>query len=427
MPDCPAVSSADPTLYQIMCVTTGARWSGITATCMPFERLNETAFGAMRGIAAVASAGAGLSAKAGTADIVTPNERARDKRSFIWGGPSMGASYSPQYRRPARRASELSFILPASVYALVDDCDPVRLRGRAGAMRAGGQDRMRRVDGLMELASGYGALLCDVWGVLHNGVTAFPAAVDAIRRFRHAAGPVILITNAPRPNPSVRLQLRQLGVPDDAYDELVTSGDVTRALIAERPGVRLLHIGPERDMAFYEGLDVALSSEADADLLCCTGLTDDTVETPDDYRALLSRCLDRGLPMICANPDLVVERGDRLIYCAGALARLYVELGGEAVLVGKPYPPIYVAAKRQLEERGGARPLAVGDGLPTDIRGAVDNDLPVLFVTGGIHAADFGPPTDPDGARVEARLKAEGLSAVAYVPALRWDGAETRA
>ncbi len=286
---------------------------------------------------------------------------------------------------------------------------------------------MRRVDGLAELAGEYDSLLCDVWGVLHNGVAAFPTAVDAIRRFRSAAGPVILITNAPRPSMSVRQQLRQLGVSDDAYDGLVTSGDVTRALIAERPGARILHVGPERDMAFYEGLDVVLAPEADAELLSCTGLVDDTNETPDDYRALFSRCVGRGLPMICANPDIVVERGDRLVYCGGALARLYVELGGEAVLVGKPYAPIYVAAKRQLAERGGGQPLAVGDGLPTDIRGAVDNGVPALFVTGGIHAADFGPPLQPDGERVAARLRAEGLVAVAYVPTLSWDGAGARA
>jgi HAD superfamily hydrolase (TIGR01459 family) len=283
---------------------------------------------------------------------------------------------------------------------------------------------MRRVDGLAELAGDYGSLLCDVWGVLHNGVAAFPAAVEAIRRFRSSVGPVILITNAPRPRLSVRDQLRQLGVPEDTYDGLVTSGDVTRALIAERPGVRLFHIGPDRDMAFYEGLDVVLASESDAELVSCTGIVDDNTETPDDYRALLSRCVGRGLPMICANPDLVVERGDRLVYCAGALARLYVELGGEAVLVGKPYAPIYNAVKRELNERGAGRPLAVGDGLPTDIRGAVDNGVPVLFVTGGIHAADFGPPLQPDGERVTARLNAEGLSAVAYIPTLSWDGAE---
>ncbi len=131
--------------------------------------------------------------------------------------------------------------------------------------------------------------------------------------------------------------------------------------------------------------------------------------------------------MICGNPDIMVERGHRLVYCAGALARLYAELGGEAILVGKPHPPIYAAARHQIAAHGGRRTLAVGDGLPTDIRGAVDNGVPALFVTGGIHATDFGPASDPDGARVEARLKAEGLSAVGYIPALVWDGAKKSA
>jgi HAD superfamily hydrolase (TIGR01459 family) len=281
---------------------------------------------------------------------------------------------------------------------------------------------MRRIAGLQELAGDYDSLLCDVWGVLHNGVAAFPAAVDALRRFRREVGPVVLITNAPRPYPSIRAQLRSLGVADDAYDTAVTSGDVTRAVIADRPGVRLLHVGPDRDLPFYEGLDVMLASEEEAELISCTGLVDDTTETPDNYRPLFERLAGSGLVMVCANPDIVVERGDRLIYCAGALARLYAEMGGDTILAGKPHAPIYDAAKRALAELGGERILAVGDGLPTDIRGAVENGIPVLFVTGGIHAADFGPAADPDGARVAARLSAESLDVVAYLPALGWDG-----
>jgi ribonucleotide monophosphatase NagD (HAD superfamily) len=171
----------------------------------------------------------------------------------------------------------------------------------------------------------------------------------------------------------------------------VTSGDVTRAVIAEKPGVKVLHLGADRDLSFYEGLDLTMVGEAEAELISCTGLFDDTVETPEDYRALFERLIARGLVMVCANPDLVVERGDTLIYCAGALARFYQELGGRAVLVGKPHAPIYKAAREILAELGGARLLAIGDGLPTDIRGACDNGLDVLFVTGGIHAADFGP------------------------------------
>jgi HAD superfamily hydrolase (TIGR01459 family) len=279
---------------------------------------------------------------------------------------------------------------------------------------------MRRVSGLEELAGEYGALLCDVWGVLHNGVQAFPAAVDALVRFRAAAGPVLLITNAPRPRAPIRGQLRLLGVPDDAYDDIVTSGDVTREVIATRPGVKLLHLGPDRDLSFYEGLDAVFVDEDAAELISCTGLVNDDVEVPEDYRPLLERLAARHLTMVCANPDIVVERGAQLLYCAGALARLYQEIGGEAVLVGKPHEPIYDVAKERLTALGGSRPLAVGDGLPTDIRGACDNAVPVLFVTGGIHAADFGPHEAPDPERVAARLLAEGLEAAAFMPALAW-------
>ena len=282
---------------------------------------------------------------------------------------------------------------------------------------------MQRIGGLEELAGSYDSLLCDVWGVLHNGVAAFPEAIKALTRFRAGGGHVVLVTNAPRPNGPIREQLFALGVPEDAYDAIVTSGDVTREVIARRPGVRLLHIGPDRDLPFYVGLDATFASEADAEMISCTGLVDDENETPDDYRPLFERLVARGLVLVCANPDIVVERGDRLLYCAGALARLYGELGGEVILVGKPHAPIYAAARARIAEMGGSRMLAVGDGLPTDIRGAVDNGIAVLFITGGIHAADFGPHDAPDPARVAARLEEENLSAVAFMPRLAWETA----
>lgn len=281
---------------------------------------------------------------------------------------------------------------------------------------------MRRIAGLSELAGEFDTLLCDVWGVLHNGVAAFPAAVEALTSFRAGGGRVVLITNAPRPRASVAKQLAQLGVTGSAYDAIVTSGDVTRELIAERANARFFHLGPERDLPLYDGLGIRLVGEPEAEVVSCTGLFNDTSETPDDYREQLGRFRERRMPMICANPDLVVERGKSLVYCAGALAALYRELGGEAVIVGKPHPAIYEAAMSEIRALGGSRVLAIGDGLPTDIRGAVDKGIPVLFVTGGIHAADFGDHANPDRERVAARLAAEGLSAIAYLPKLVWNG-----
>ena len=280
---------------------------------------------------------------------------------------------------------------------------------------------MQRIAGLNELAGSYDSLLCDVWGVLHNGVAAFPGAVEALSRFRAGGGRVVLVTNAPRPSGPIREQLRALKIPDDAYDAIVTSGDVTRIAIEERPRARLLHLGPDRDLPLYDGLDAQFVAEPQAELVSCTGLLDDVTETPEDYRALFQRLAVRGLRLVCANPDLVVERGDKLFYCAGALAQLYAELGGEVVLVGKPHAPIYHAACEVIADLGASRTLAIGDGLPTDIRGAVENGFPVLFVTGGIHSADFGPVDEPDAERVAARLEAEGLSAVAFMPHLAWN------
>ncbi|SEP64766.1 HAD-superfamily class IIA hydrolase, TIGR01459 [Faunimonas pinastri] len=279
---------------------------------------------------------------------------------------------------------------------------------------------VKQVAGLQEIAGSYDTLLCDVWGVLHNGAAAFVPAVDALMRFRGTNGPVILITNAPRPGHWIKAQIKSLGVPDEAYDVIVTSGDVTRGVIGANPGVRLFHLGAERDLPFYEGLDVVFADEADADLISCTGLFDDETETPDDYRELLTRLVARGLRMVCANPDLVVERRGKMVYCAGALARLYEELGGEVVLVGKPHAPIYEAVLTEMRLLGRAKPLAVGDGIPTDVLGATRAGIDVLFITGGIHAGDFGPEDQPEAERVSARLEAEKLSAVGFLPRLAW-------
>lgn len=282
------------------------------------------------------------------------------------------------------------------------------------------------IPGLSAIAGEYKGLLCDVWGVLHNGVTGFMHARDALANFREKrGGTVVLITNAPRPSALVFDQLATLGITHDAYDAIVTSGDVSRQLLRALGQANVLHIGPERDLPLFEETNVHLGAELAATAIVCTGLFDDTSETPDDYRDMLTRLAKRGLPMICANPDIVVERGNKLIWCAGALARLYEDLGGDVKILGKPHAPIYDAALDALSDKAGTRidkreVLAIGDGLPTDIRGAVSQDIDVLFISGGIHAADFGPTEDPDEALIRRRLAEEGLTARAAVPKLVW-------
>jgi HAD superfamily hydrolase (TIGR01459 family) len=286
--------------------------------------------------------------------------------------------------------------------------------------------QIKRIGGLGDLAGRYGALFCDVWGVVHNGVRAYPHAVEALVAFRKSHGPVVLITNAPRPAALVERQFDGLNVPREAYDAVVTSGDVTRSVVGARPGAKVLHIGPERDLGYYDGLGIELVDDADeAELISCTGLFDDTGESPEDYRQLFAGLAANDLTLICANPDIVVERGDRLVWCGGALARLYAELGGRTVLAGKPFSPIYDAALKILGLKTSGEPdktaiLAIGDGLYTDIKGACDYSLDALFVTGGIHAADFGPVDDPDPAIVAKRLGQDGLAAVAIIPRLKW-------
>jgi HAD superfamily hydrolase (TIGR01459 family) len=279
------------------------------------------------------------------------------------------------------------------------------------------------IDSLDALFSRYAALLCDVWGVVHNGETHFPAAAAALKRAREAGLAVVLITNSPRRGADVIAQMRAIGVPDGAFDRLVSSGDVTRDLIAEGPR-RVFHIGADRDINLYDGLDVELVEEFEADVVVCTGPYNDDVETPDDYKELLVRLRARNLPFICANPDIVVERGERLIWCAGAIARDYAQLGGRTLIAGKPHAPIYrVALKAAGEvlgrelERGDV--LAVGDGMMTDVKGGADNGFDVLYVSGGIHARDYGDPLAPDPARLAAFLDKHGYHPVAVMPRLR--------
>lgn len=279
--------------------------------------------------------------------------------------------------------------------------------------------------GFAEIADRYDVVLCDVWGVIHNGREAFPMPCEALARFRAERGPVILISNAPRPNAGVIEQLDGLGVPRDAWSAVVTSGDATRALLAERAPGPAWRLGPDRDAPLYNGLDLAFVELDAARFISCTGPFDDEVDTPEDYRARFEGAVARGLPMICANPDIVVQRGDRLIYCGGALAQFYESLGGRVLMAGKPYPAIYELSLAEAQRQLGrpldrARVLCIGDGLPTDIRGANAQGLDVLFVASGIHAAETIRDGRLDAAIVADLLHQEALAATWAMADLIW-------
>lgn len=281
------------------------------------------------------------------------------------------------------------------------------------------------IKGLSELAHRYDVLLCDVWGVIHNGRESFPAACAALSRFRAEIGPVILISNAPRPNPPIIEQLESLGVPRAAWSRLVTSGDATLPLLARRAPGSVWAIGPERQEVLYGGLDLTFGGPDDADFVCVTGPYDDENDQPDDYRDRFIQCVERGLDLICANPDIVVQRGDKLIYCGGALAALYESLGGQVIMAGKPYAPIYeMALSAAAEELGRtldpSRVLCVGDGLPTDIRGANARGLDVLFVANGIHGAETVGPDGLIMPVVSDLLRQDGLHATWAIADMVW-------
>jgi HAD superfamily hydrolase (TIGR01459 family) len=246
------------------------------------------------------------------------------------------------------------------------------------------------IDGVAGLSPPRRAWICDIWGVMHNGVTAFEAAADACIRFRKAGGTVLLLTNAPRPAHSVVAQMVSLGVPDDAYDLILTSGDMTRTLIERQLPKSVFHLGPPRDKPLFAGFDIRFEGSFDAGFVVCTGLFNDERETPGDYEELLGIFLKRKLAMICANPDIKVERGSNVVYCAGAIAERYRDMGGSVTFAGKPHLPVYEHALDLLSNHIG-RPiaksevLAIGDGVHTDIAGAVNAGIDALFVASRIH------------------------------------------
>ncbi len=239
---------------------------------------------------------------------------------------------------------------------------------------------LRFVERLRDLVDGVEVVLSDIWGVVHNGLESFPEACAALRSYRDQGGTVILITNAPRPADSVQRQLRKLHIADDTYDAIVSS--------------------------IYRGLDPVLAPLEEADYIVCTGLLDDETESAENYREMMQKARERKLTLICANPDIVVERGDRLIYCAGAIAELYRELGGDVIFYGKPHRPIYERAMAlAVERRGHAiepdRVLAIGDSVRTDLAGAHGFGIDCLFVTRGIHSEEFEGVDQLDPASVK--------------------------
>lgn len=272
------------------------------------------------------------------------------------------------------------------------------------------------IQSLVGLSGRYDAVFCDLWGCLHNGKAAFPAAVAALQGFRSDGGKVVLLTNAPRPDSSVIRQLDGLGVPRDAWDIVVTSGDAAQmGMLSGAVGRRVHHIGAPKDEPFFTDFAEDLAAYAktqppilrvplkEAEGIVCTGLRDDLTETPADYRAALLLGKTLGLPMLCANPDIVVDMGDKRLYCAGALAQAYETMGGTALYFGKPHPPIYDLARRRLSEAGAPSDpqiLCIGDGIHTDIQGGIGEGLDTLFITGGLEAERFGPDVENPNRRL---------------------------
>lgn len=289
---------------------------------------------------------------------------------------------------------------------------------------------MRIVENLAEVADNYDAVLCDLWGCLHNGLTAFPEAVEALRGFRAKGGKVVLLTNAPRARAEVAKQLVRFKVPDDCWDTIATSGDSARAAMFRGVvGRKVWFMGLDFDLTFFEPLklvenpvDIRRVPLDEAEGIVCCGPFDPHAD-PSVNRPEFLFAKQKGLKLLCANPDIVVDRGERREWCAGVLAELYGEMGGESLYFGKPHPPIYDLARQRLTELGAGIPdsriLAIGDGILTDVKGAVGEDIDVMFVTGGLAAAETGTARQPEKTALEAFIANAGLTPTYAVGFLR--------
>ena len=277
------------------------------------------------------------------------------------------------------------------------------------------------IDSIDEVASRYDAVFCDVWGVVHNGRAPYAGAVAALQRLRAAGKLVILLTNVPKPRWSIPPQLDRLGVPRDAWDAVVTSGDAIRAELAARAPGPMFKIGPgDYDKPLWEGLGLIEAPLAEARFIGISGLNRDD-ETPADYASILREAKSRDMELLCANPDIVVQFGDKLIWCAGAVARDYEALGGRVIMAGKPYPPIYELAYKEIAALRGinkSRILAIGDGLPTDIAGANAQGLDCVFVASGMHGEALWTNGAIDATKVEQAMSETSARATYAMKAL---------
>jgi len=276
---------------------------------------------------------------------------------------------------------------------------------------------------LCDIAPDYDALLCDVWGVIRDGRSLVPEALGALAKFRAQGGHVVLLSNSPRRASSLKSFLAQMGAKDDAFDDAVTSGEATHAGLSARAPGPAFKLGPDWDDPLYEGTGLEFAELKDAAFISCTGLYDYETETPDSYEDLLREAQLRRLPMVCANPDIVVQVGDRLQYCAGALAQMYEQMGGDVTYAGKPHPPIYDLAYAAIERLRGepaikSRILAIGDGPGTDIAGAQAEGIDALFIAGGIVSDRFKGGFNADKAR--DLLAEDSLSARYSAAKLVW-------
>ena len=279
------------------------------------------------------------------------------------------------------------------------------------------------LSGLSQIATDYDALIVDIWGVLHNGRAPFAGVDAALKQYRESGGKVLLLSNAPRPGPSAVKRLEVIGNRRDGFDDILTSGDAVRALMQDmgQQGKKVCHIGPDKDADLIADLEVEFVDENAADAILFSGPYDDTTETPADYADMLARIKARNLPLLCPNPDRIVQYGDQVIYCAGAIAEAYENIGGEVVWVGKPYPMVYARARAMLRDMTGLetpRLLAIGDGPKTDILGAQAANIDALFIAGGLAGASGADIETPEA--IAAILAEENTQARYAMRHLVW-------